>query len=228
MIHVENELVDEACGRLFEWLRASGRDADTDIFYTSDHGDLQGDYGLMFKGPYHVDALLRVPLLWRPAAAADVAPREIAEPVGHVDLAPTFCEIAGIEPPAWLQGRALPTTAAERRERVITTFDSQFANVGMHLRTIFRDGMLCTSYEPSNPAGGGRFPIYWRLWARGTSIPRYDGTEGELYDLSEDPHAWHNLWSDPARRRLRDELIADLRAHLPAQRSPSLRVVAPT
>jgi arylsulfatase A-like enzyme len=229
MIHVENELVDEACGRLFAWLRESGRDADTDVFYTSDHGDLQGDLGLMFKGPYHVEPLLRVPLLWRPAPSRGVAPCEIAEPVGHVDLAPTFCAIAGLDAaPSWMEGTALPTTRAETRERVLTTFDSQFGNVGMHLRTIYRDGMICTAYEPSSPGGGGRFPIYWRLWARGTSIPRYDGTEGELYDVREDPHAWENRWDDPGKRALRDDLVADLRASLPREREPRLPVAAPT
>ena len=26
----------------------------------------------------------------------------------------------------------------------------------------------------------------------------YDGTEGELYDVRDDPHQWRNLWNDPA------------------------------
>ena len=121
-----------------------------------------------------------------------------------------------------MQGEPLPTGRGSRRERVITTFDSQFARVGMHLRTIYRDGMICTAYEPSTVDRGGRFPLMSALWLRGSRIPRYDGSEGELYDVRNDPEQWENLWDDPSRRRLRDELCADLRAHLPEERLPRL------
>jgi arylsulfatase A-like enzyme len=228
LIHVENELIDEACGRVFDWLVQSGADEHTDIVYTSDHGEMQGDVGLLFKGPYHVDALLRVPLIWRPAPGAAAPSAEIEEPVGLVDLAPTFCRIAGLEVPAWMEGGPLPTARGSDRRHVLTTFDSQFAAVGMHLRTIYCDGMICTVYEPSTRDQGGRFPLYWSFWGRGSRIPRYDGSEGELYDTREDPHQWHDLWSDPSRRKLRDELVAELRARLPAARTPPLPVAAPT
>ncbi|MBZ0117855.1 MAG: sulfatase-like hydrolase/transferase, partial [Sandaracinaceae bacterium] len=86
MIHVENELIDEAIGRVLAALEASGRAATTDVVFTSDHGELQGDFGLLFKGPYHVQSLMRIPLIWRPAAAAGVSPARVEDPVGHVDL----------------------------------------------------------------------------------------------------------------------------------------------
>jgi arylsulfatase A-like enzyme len=231
MIQVENELVDDAVGRLLAFLRERGLDDHTDVFFTSDHGDLQGDHGLLFKGPYHVTSLLQVPFVWRPAPAhAPPAAAVIDDPVGHVDLAPTFLAIAGLTAPPAMEGRPLPTgvPAEARRERVLTTFDSQFAAVGMHLRTIYRDGFICTSYLASTTNEGGRFPIYERAWLRGSTWPRYDGSEGELYDLANDPHQRRNLWSDASRRRLRDDLCADLFAHLPDARRPALRVSAPT
>jgi arylsulfatase A-like enzyme len=171
---------------------------------------------------------MRVPLIWRPAKSAAVEPLAIDEPVGLVDLAPTFCAIAGIAPDARMQGEALPTRQGSRRERVITTFDSQFARVGMHLRTLYRDGMVCTAYERSTRDRGGRFPIMSALWLRGSHVPRYVGTEGELYDVRNDPEQWENLWDDPSKRSLRDDLIADLRSHLPEERLPRLPVAAPT
>ena len=227
MIHVENELIDDAVGRVTACLRERGIENDTDIVYTSDHGELQGDHGLFFKGPYHVDALLHVPLIWKPAANARVTSAEIREPVGHVDLAPTFCEIAGVPVPPWMEGSPLPTTPGSERRRVITTFDSQFAPVGMHLRTIYRDDMLCTVYEPSTTHEGGNFPVYWSVWGRGTQVPHYDGTEGELYDCKNDPHQHENLWNEPSRRAIRDDLAADLREHVPPLRV-RLAVDAPT
>ncbi|HEY1960661.1 MAG TPA: sulfatase-like hydrolase/transferase [Polyangiaceae bacterium] len=228
MIQVENELVDDAVGRVMRFLAEAGLDENTDVFFTSDHGDLQGDFGLLFKGPYHVDGLMHVPLVWRPAPIAGIAPAAIDEPVGLVDLAPTFCAIAGLGAPREMEGAALPIAKGSNRERVITTFDSQFASIGMHLRTIYEDGMICTVYEASTTDRGGRFPFYSSVWLRGSELPRYDGTEGELYDLRNDPHQWENLWNDPSRRALRDDLVADLRAHLPRERTPRLRVSAPT
>ena len=51
---------------------------------------------------------------------------------------------------------------------------------------------------------------------------QHDGSEGELYDTKSDPLQWHNLWDDPERRALRDQLVADLYDHLPPARDPEL------
>ena len=51
MVHVENELIDEACGRVLDAIGARGWGDDTDVLYTTDHGELQGDFGMLFKGP---------------------------------------------------------------------------------------------------------------------------------------------------------------------------------
>ncbi|MEZ5559920.1 MAG: sulfatase-like hydrolase/transferase [Pseudomonadales bacterium] len=208
--HIENELIDEACGRVLEYLARRGWAEDTDVLFTTDHGELQGDYGLLFKGPYHVDALMRLPLIWCPAPRAGIAPAVVRAPVGHVDLAQTFCRIAGIESPGWVEGQALPLTEieadAQGRERVLTQWESEHGPVSMKLNTLYRDGYVCTAYEPCS---------------------LYEGTEGELYDLKEDPGALANLWSDPARQSLKHDLLMDLRAHLPPARTPRLPRRAP-
>jgi arylsulfatase A-like enzyme len=206
LVHVENELIDEACGRVLAHVRARGWDDDTDVIFTTDHGELQGDYGLLFKGPYHCDALMRLPLVWRPAPAVGVTPAIVTDPVGQVDLAPTFCSIAGIAVPEWMQGTALPLHDGTGRERIITEWDSQFSDIDMHLRSIYRDGWTCTAYEP-----GGM----------------YEGREGELYHLPDDPNSFHNRWDDLSCRSLRDDLVADLRDHLPPARRERLAVEAP-
>jgi len=88
---------------------------------------------------------------------------------------------------------------------VLTEWDSAFKDITVHLRTIYRDGFVCTAYEKSS---------------------LYDGSEGELYDLRNDPHQWRNLWSEPAQRRRRDEMVADLYRSLPLARLPKLEPVA--
>jgi len=229
LVHVENELIDEAVGRVLSRIGERGWTDRTDVFFTTDHGEFQGDFGLLYKGPYHVDALMRVPLIWRPAPCAAVAPAEITDPVGHLDLAATFCEIAGVAIPHWVQGKPLPKSKGERRERVLTEWDSQFRQIGMHMRTIYRDGWLLTVYEKSTRDIGYDLDSVPAV-LRGTApIPRisYDGTEGELYNLSEDPMQWRNLWDDPGYRSIRSDLAADLYDNLPRPRDPMLPVEAP-
>ncbi len=207
---VECELIDEALGRVLAAVAARGWADDVDVIFTTDHGELQGDFGLLFKGPYHVDGLLRLPLVWRPAPSAGAVPSTVTRPVGLVDLAPTFCAIAGLPVPDWMEGRPLPvddTDADARRfERVLTEWDSELFGVGVHLRTIFRDGWVCTTYQP------------------GFS---HNGTEGELYDCTEDPLQRVNRWDDPALAGLRSDLLADLWDHQPVLRGPRRKVVAP-
>ncbi len=69
---VECELIDEALGRVLAPIAGAGWGDDVDVVFTTDHGELQGDFGLLFKGPYHVDGLMRLPLIWRPAPSAGV------------------------------------------------------------------------------------------------------------------------------------------------------------
>jgi hypothetical protein len=109
----------------------------------------------------------------------------------------------------------------------------------MHMRSIYRDGWLCTVYEPSTvgePNGLEEFlgllpeQISRRL-GLADGGPRssvvYDGTEGELYRVDEDPHQFRNLWDDPGYRSVRSDLVADLYDSLPAGREPKLPVSRP-
>jgi hypothetical protein len=64
---------------------------------------------------------------------------------------------------------------------------------------------VCTQYEPGTV---------------------HDGTEGELYDLVDDPLQRTNRWDDPACRTTRAELLERLRATLPERRGERAPVVA--
>jgi hypothetical protein len=233
--HVMNELVDEATARVLASIDAKGWRDRTDVFFTTDHGELQGDFGLVYKGPFHTDALMRLPFVWAPAPDAAIAPVTLDDPVGQLDLAPTFCAIAGVEPPEGVDGAPLPVESGSRRERVICEWDSILPGYGMHMRSMYRDGWLVTAYEPSTvgtPNGFEEFltrvpaGLAKSLDLHSTPIgPRttieYTGREGELYRLDEDPHAFVNRWDDPACAGTRDDLVADLRAALPTATSPS-------
>ena len=207
---VEVELIDAAIGRVLSVIDSRGDGPSTDVVFTTDHGEFQGDFGLLFKGPCHTDSLMRLPLIWRPAPDRGVEPAVVTEPVGLVDIAPTLCQVAGLEAPGYMEGKALPidSSDAEARkfERVLTEWDSALFGVSVHLRTITRDGWTATVCLPST---------------------MHEGTEGELYDLVHDPLQHTNLWDDPEYRSTRDDLISDLWDHQPPQRQPLGRVNAP-
>jgi len=209
--HVENELIDEAIGRVLAHIEAKGWGNDVDIVFTTDHGEFQGDFGFLFKGPYHVDALARLPLIWRPApSAVQHDPERVSKPVGLLDLAPTFCAIAGVTPPVWMEGKPLPVSDADADdrgfERSLVEWDScQPDGTDVHCRTIVRDNLVCTMYRPGT---------------------MHDGTEGELYDLIADPLQRVNLWDDPSRQGIKADLLADLFDNL-VESTMELRPQAP-
>ena len=207
---VECELIDKALGRVMTSIAAKGWTDDVDVIFTTDHGELQGDFGLLFKGPYHVDGLMRLPLIWRPAPSTGSAPAVVTQPVGLVDLAPTFCTIAGLAPTDWMQGTPLPIddadATARRDDKVLTEWDSELFGVSVHARTITRGNWVCTAFRPGYV---------------------HDGTEGELYNLVDDPLQQRNLWTDPASAGIRSDLVADLWDSQPPVREPRLHLVAP-
>ncbi|MFM7060349.1 MAG: sulfatase [Actinomycetes bacterium] len=210
-VHVKNELIDEALGRVMAVLDARGWTDTTDVIFTTDHGEFQGDFGLLFKGPYHVDSLMRLPMIWRPAPSAGVDASVVSAPVGILDLAPTFCEIAGLPVPEWMDGAPLPVSDAaadaQGRDSVVTVWDSVHPNgTAIHLRTIHRDGWTCTAALPGTV---------------------HDGTEGELYCHAEDPLQRVNRWDDPSVRALRDDLVAACLAELPAWGDDPAPLAAP-
>ena len=153
---------------------------------------------------------MRRPLIWRPAPNANIPAAEVTAPVGHLDLAQTFCQIAGIGEPDWVEGKPLPVSEqdaqTQQRQRVLTEWESEHGPVSLNLQTIYQDDWVCSRYGQSS---------------------LYEGTEGELYHLSEDPGSLVNLWDDPAYASRKSDLIADLDDNLPKARQPKLPRLAP-
>jgi arylsulfatase A-like enzyme len=228
-VDVEVELIDDGIGRILSSLSASGWDQSTDIIFTSDHGELQGEFGLLFKGPFHCDALMRVPLLWRPAPAVDMTRGSVVRtPVRMMDIAATICTSAGLTVPKWMEALPLPVDESRPALPLITEYDSPSPNVGLHLRTIHLDGYTCTVYEKTTIGDGSGLQIDIPEFTVGAPSPyRYRGDEGELYDLRDDPGELRNLWDASQHRELREELVRTLYATRPVRRHDWPRVEAP-
>jgi len=107
--------VDYNVGRVLDALEDDGSLDNTLIIYTSDHGELLGDYGSFGKRSF-LDAAAKVPLLIRhPANFA--AGKCCNQPVSLVDIAPTILSVAGIPRPSEYSGVNLADITAGKVER---------------------------------------------------------------------------------------------------------------
>ena len=90
-------LIDDQIGEILDVIEARGELDNTVIGFTSDHGEMNGDQGLVYKMNF-IDASVRVPLLFRtPETAATSKSAVYDEAVENVDLGPTLVELAGGE-----------------------------------------------------------------------------------------------------------------------------------
>lgn len=168
------ELLDRHIGRLLDALESSGQRDDTLVIFMSDHGEMLGDHGIFFKGPYFYEELVRVPLIvsWPGVLSGGRRSDALVE---LVDIAPTLCEAAGVEIPPGMQGRSLwPLLRGERDDH--------------------RDSVYCEYYNTHTRYEGK--PVYATMIRTNRhKLVRYHGTEwGELYDLERDPEEFDNIY----------------------------------
>jgi choline-sulfatase len=97
-------VIDDAVGRLVGVLEARGLLDDTWVIYTSDHGEMAGNHGLMSKCVLY-EPTIRVPLLVRPPGGTTA--RVVDDLVEHLDVPATVRAIAGAPALPGSDGRSL-------------------------------------------------------------------------------------------------------------------------
>ena len=96
--------MDAMIGRILDALKATGKEDNTWIFFTADHGLACGQHGLMGKQNLY-DHSVRVPLMViGPNVTAGM---RIDAPVYLQDIMPTTLELAGVEKPSHVQFNSL-------------------------------------------------------------------------------------------------------------------------
>ncbi len=176
-------LIDDEVGRILTALEAAGQSDGTVVIFTSDHGEMQGDHGLLLKGPMMYEGAVHVPLIMR---WPGVLPANVRRPelVQWIDLCPTILDAAGLPPLSRSQAQSLLPLARDE------------ANNGG------RGWALCEyrdsghPYEPpvyTTMLRTDRFKLIVHHGQPATGRVR----TGELYAMESDPEELHNLWDDP-------------------------------
>ncbi|MFD1511907.1 sulfatase [Halomarina rubra] len=178
-------MIDQQVGHLFDALEENGYLEDCIIVFASDHGDMLGDHGHSQKWTMY-DESVRVPaIVW--ASDDSVVPGEREGLCQLFDLGPTVLELAGLEPPEWMQATSL----------VPALTDASWTGRDVVFAEQAGDGILETPYMTMV------FDGQWKL------VHFLDEPFGQLFDTVADPDETTNRWDDPdamaAKRRLLGE-----------------------
>jgi arylsulfatase len=173
--HGSLRFIDDQLERLEHFLDDHGLWETTFIVFTSDHGEMLGDHGLITKGVTHYDKGIRCPLIVRgPEVLAGKVSKRL---VCSLDFFPTFCDWAKMERRPLLEGKSF--AAACRGDEAegwtcVTVESDHCPDVHPSVRSIVtKEG--------------------WRL-----TVFDEEGGYGEMFDLSSDPHEASNLYFDRA------------------------------
>ncbi|MDA0241159.1 MAG: sulfatase-like hydrolase/transferase, partial [Proteobacteria bacterium] len=176
-------MVDSAVGRILAKLKELGMDKNTVVMFTSDHGDLMSDHGLMLKHCFHHEGLIKVPFIWSDPDAPDGEAGTRTELLGGtIDIGATVLGRAGLRPYHGMQG--FDVVSAERKGTPPP-----------------RLGMMIEEDEIPLNANSGVF-TRTRTFVTGRWRLTYWMEEqfGELYDRDNDPLELVNLWNDPSAK----------------------------
>lgn len=191
-------MLDDLSQRLFDTLQELGLWDDTLVIYTSDHGDMMGDFAMTGKSNF-MEGSIHVPFIAKPpqgdetnaAGATQTGLMEI------FDIAPTVLDYARVPRPAPMQAtslRPLLAGASGGKEQVLCEYTSNDrALKGKCLRT---DRYKYVFWTPDR--------------------------EEELYDMHTDPQEFHNLAADPAHQAVLADHRTRLLEHLTRSEQPLL------
>ncbi len=176
--------VDAALGRVMEALDRLELADDTVVILMGDNGYFIGERGYAGKWLPH-DLSLRVPLLVYDPRQPDAAGRRPTAMALNIDIAPTLLDLAGVPPPATMQGRSLAPFL--RDESPAWRGDFFLEHLMEHPQIVKHEGVRTERFK------------YARYFEQ---EPVYE----ELYDLVADSMEARNLVSDPAYREALETL----------------------
>ena len=192
-------LVDEMVGTILAALELNGVADNTVVIFTSEHGEMAGDHGMlekrsMYEESAHVPLIMHVPGL---SASHQMVPGA----VGHVDLVPTILDLMGASLPDHLQGKSLtPVLQGEQTLDGNEVFVQWNGVSDIDDRHLGSEEINLRNTQP------------WRTIVHdGWKLALCASDQCELYDLVNDPFEQTNLFDHPDHRHRVRDLAARIR-----------------
>ena len=205
------QIVDKCVAKIMEAVYKTGRDKDTLIIFTTDHGI---SYPYMKCNLYDtgigVSLMIKYPGNPTAGKATDCM-------VSHLDIFPTICELNGIDKPNYLQGVSLLPVLTDN----IPVRDEIYSEVTFH-----------AAYEPKRCIRTDKFKLIKRFDTHLLPVPaNIDASPSktslikngyldtpvireELYDLTADPYERVNLIGNDRYLTAYNELNSKLVKHM--------------
>jgi arylsulfatase A-like enzyme len=188
--YAQIELIDDQVGRMLDALESSGQRENTIVIFTSDHGEMLGDHGLVLKGCRFYEGAVHVPLIiswpghFRQGLRSDAL-------VELADIAPTLLDVVGLPISENVHGMSLlPILRGQADPAVHHDF----------VRCEYHDALDRPFASHANMICDGRYKL----------VVYHGHTIGELYNLRDDPHEFRNLWDEPNVLPLKHRLLKEL------------------
>ncbi len=193
------EYLDRNVGRLLDALKKLGRDKDTIVVLSGDHGYMLGHHGRFEKHCCYEPAI-RAPLLVRLLGVTRPSTSSTAL-VEFIDIVPTILDGCGATIPESVQGRSLMNVlkdgASNHRDAVFVEYSE---NEEAMVRTE-RWKLIYTTGKRKREDG----------YETGKPLP---GRVIQLFDVKTDPDETTNVAAKPDYKVVVDDLITKLVTHL--------------
>jgi uncharacterized sulfatase len=230
-------VLDHVVADRLKELDDAGLAEDTIVFFWSDHGDgLPRGKRWLYETGTHVPLIVRIPEKFR--AAGQGAPGSVDDRlVNFIDLGPTVLNLAGVEVPRHMQGRAflggdLPPEHEYifgARCRIDERYDIIRAARGHRFRYIrnyepFKTWFQWVSYAEKMPmmVDMRRLHAEGKLQPAAAQFMAPEKPPEELYDTERDPYEVRNIATDPAHRRTLERFRAAMDAWMIESRDTGL------
>ncbi len=178
--------VDEQIGRILDAIDRYCP-GNTAVIFTTDHGDQRGSHTMTGKGPVMYEESIHVPLLVRvPGVTPEGSTCESL--TSHIHLAPTVCELLGLDQHAQFQGRSLLPQLAQPAGEGDDAVFLEYGRFGLNHDNHW-------GFVPIRAIRTKRYKLVLNLCDL-----------DELYDLSEDPDEIHNRIDDASLAEVRNQL----------------------
>ena len=192
-------LIDDQVGRILMALDESGQSDNTVIVFTSDHGDMMGGHGMVWKSTEaFYDEIVRIPLLI--SYPARLKPQRCELAVDLTDIMPTLLDLTGQPVAKQVQGEDLVpylTGGADPQSARGYSFCERMGGNRQNVRQV------C-------PGTKGAFMVRGQGW----KYIRYPDGDEYLYHLADDPGEQKNLAKDTACEARKREMANALKGWL--------------